>query len=178
MIFTPTPLAGAVLIDVERGEDERGFFARSFAVEEFEAHGLDARVAHCNISFNRTRGVLRGMHWQADPHGEAKLVRCTAGAVHDVIVDIRPGSPTRWHWTGVELSAQNRRALYIPVGFAHGFQVLDDNSELFYQMSVPFHAPSSRGLRFDDPRLAITWPLAHPVVNERDRTWPLLQDPT
>ncbi len=178
MIFTPTPLAGAVMIDVERIDDERGFFARSFAVDEFEAQGLDARVAQCNSSFNRKRGILRGMHWQADPHGEAKLVRCVAGAIYDVIVDIRQDSATRWQWTGVELSAQNRRALYIPIGFAHGFQVLDDNTEVFYQMSVPFHGPSGRGLRFDDPRVGIAWPLANPIMNERDRVFPLLEDAT
>ncbi len=174
MIFTATPLAGAMVIDVERVEDERGFFARSFATEEFAAHGLDARVAQCNVSFNRRRGILRGMHWQAEPHGETKLVRCTAGAIFDVIVDIRPESPTRWQWTGVELTAQNRRALYIPVGFAHGFQVLEDDTEVFYQMSVPFHGPSGRGLRYNDPRIGIVWPLEHPIMNERDLGYPLL----
>lgn len=175
MIFTAAPLAGAFVLDVERHEDARGFFARTFAAEEFEAHGLDPRVVHCNVSFNRRRGILRGMHWQAEPHGEAKLVRVTSGAIWDVIVDVRAGSPTRWQWFGVELSAATRRALYVPVGFAHGYQVLADDTEVFYQMSVPFHAPSSRGLRFDDPRLAISWPLPDPEVNDRDRAWPLLE---
>ncbi len=174
MIVTPTPLAGAAVIDLERIEDERGFFARSFAVEEFIAQGLDPRVAQCNVSFNRRRGILRGMHYQADPHGEAKLVRCTAGAIYDVIVDIRPDSSTQWQWTAVELTAANHRALFIPVGFAHGFQVLSDDTEVFYQMSVPYHGPSGRGLRFDDPRVGIAWPIADPIVTERDRSYPLL----
>ena len=174
MIFTATPLAGAMVIDVERVEDERGFFARSFATEEFEAHGLDARVSQCNVSFNNRRGILRGMHWQADPHGETKLVRCTSGAIFDVIVDLRAGSRTQWQWTGVELTARNRRALYVPVGFAHGFQVLEDDTEVFYQMSAPFHGPSGRGMRYDDPRIGISWPLENPIMNERDRQYPLL----
>ncbi len=176
MIITPTPLAGAMIVDVARVEDDRGFFARSFAADEFEAHGLDARVSQCNVSFNNRRGILRGMHWQADPHGETKLVRCTAGAIYDVIIDIREGSPTRWQWTAVELTAGNRRALYVPVGFAHGFQVLEDDTEVLYHMSVPFHGPSGRGLRYDDPHIGITWPLANPVMNERDRSYSLLGD--
>ncbi|MBI3789547.1 MAG: dTDP-4-dehydrorhamnose 3,5-epimerase family protein [Gemmatimonadetes bacterium] len=174
MIFTPAPLAGAFVLDVERQGDDRGFFARSFATVEFEAHGLDPRVAQCNISYNNRRGILRGMHWQAEPHGEAKLVRCTAGAIFDVIVDIREGSPTRYQWFGVELHAATRRALYVPVGFAHGFQVLADETEVFYQMSVPFHGPAGRGLNPHDPRLAISWPLRDAIMNERDRSYPFL----
>lgn len=174
MKFTATPLAGAFIVEPERIADERGHFARTFSTAEFADLGLDARVAQCSVSFNRKAGTLRGMHYQADPHGEAKLVRCTAGAVVDVIVDIRPGSPTQWQWTSAELSAADGRALFIPVGFAHGFQTLVDDTELCYQISVPYHAASGRGLRHDDPRLGIRWPLPQAIVNERDRAWPLL----
>ena len=174
MKLTPTPLAGAFVVDIDVHEDERGFFARTFDPGEFAALGLDTRVAQCSISFNRRAGTLRGMHWQAEPHGEVKLVRCTAGAIHDVIVDLRPSSPTRFAWCAVELSARNHRALYIPVGFAHGLQALADDTEVSYQISTPFHGPAARGLRFDDPRLGIAWPLATPIVNARDRAWPLL----
>lgn len=174
MIFTATPLSGAYIVEQERIADERGHFARTFSIAEFAELGLDARVAQCSVSFNRTAGTLRGMHYQADPHREAKLVRCTAGAVFDVIVDIRPGSPTQWQWTSAELSAANGCALFIPVGFAHGFQTLVDDTELSYQISVSYHAESGRGLRHDDPRLGLRWPLPHAIVNDRDRTWPLL----
>lgn len=171
MRFTPTPLAGAQLVAMEFAEDERGGFARSFCAREFERHGLDPVVAQCNVSWNRRRGTLRGLHYQAPPHAEAKLVRCTRGAIWDVIVDVRPDSPTFRRWYAVELSALNRLALYVPAGFAHGFQTLADDSEVFYQMSA-FHAPGhARGLRWDDPLLAIAWPLPDPIVSERDRSF-------
>jgi dTDP-4-dehydrorhamnose 3,5-epimerase len=172
--FSPTPLAGAWIVDPMPIEDERGFFARSFCQEEFRAHGLDPAVAQCNVSFNRRRGTLRGLHFQAPPHEEAKLVRCTRGTIWDVIVDIRADSPTRHRWFALELNEENRRALYVPRGFAHGFQTLADDSEVLYQMSEFYHPESARGLRWDDPVLAIKWPIAHPVISERDRSYSLL----
>ncbi|HTS87425.1 MAG TPA: dTDP-4-dehydrorhamnose 3,5-epimerase [Gemmatimonadales bacterium] len=172
MIFEPTPLAGAVTVELERHEDERGFFARSFCRREFEAQGLDPCVAQCNVSFNRRRGTLRGLHWQAAPHGEAKLVRVTRGELYDVIVDLRPDSPTLGRWFGVELTADNHRALYIPLGFAHGFQTLVDEVEVFYQMST-FYAPEAqRGARWDDPAFGIHWPILPPFLSQRDATYP------
>lgn len=171
MKFIATALAGAFVVEMQAVEDERGGFARSFCVREFEAQGLNPVVAQCNVSWNRRRGTLRGLHWQAAPQAEAKLVRCTRGAIWDVIVDVREGSPTHHRWHAVELSAANRRALYVPEGFAHGFQTLADDSEVFYQMST-FHAPEcARGLRWDDPALAIAWPLAEPIVSARDRAF-------
>jgi dTDP-4-dehydrorhamnose 3,5-epimerase len=174
VIFTAMPLAGAFVVDPERIEDERGFFARTWCAREFEKHGLDPRLAQCNVSFNRRRGTLRGMHYQAEPHAEAKLVRCTRGAIHDVIVDLRPGSTTCRRWVAVELTAENRRMLYIPEGFAHGFQTLEDETEVFYQMSVPFHPAAARGVRHDDPALGIAWPLDVGVISQKDRGYPLL----
>jgi dTDP-4-dehydrorhamnose 3,5-epimerase len=174
MKFVATPLAGAFLIELQPIEDDRGFFARSFCQEEFRAHGLEPAVAQCNVSFNRRRGTLRGLHYQADPHAEAKLVRCTRGAVWDAIVDLRPGSPTARRWYAAELTADNRRALYVPRGFAHGFQALADDSEMLYQMSEFFHADLARGVRWDDPTLAIPWPIGSPIVSERDSALPLL----
>jgi len=169
--FTPTPLAGAYLVDLDRLEDDRGFFARSFCGEEFAKLGLDPAVAQCSVSFNRKRGTLRGLHYQAAPHEEAKLVRCTRGAIWDVIVDIRPASATHKQWYAIELSAENRRALYVPGGFAHGFQTLADESEVLYMMNVPHHPASSRGLAWNDPAFGIAWPIADPVMSERDRTF-------
>jgi dTDP-4-dehydrorhamnose 3,5-epimerase len=172
MIFTETPLAGAFLIDLEPVADERGFFARSFCRREFTAHGLNPNLAQCNISLNRRRGTLRGMHWQAAPHQEAKLVRCTRGAIHDVIIDLRPGSPTVAQHISARLTAADRRMLYVPEGFAHGFLTLEDDTEVFYQMSE-FYAPeSARGLRYDDPAFAIRWPIEILVVSDRDRSYP------
>ena len=172
MIFGSTPLPGAAVVDLERREDERGFFARSFCQREFEALGLDTTVAQCNVSFNRRRGTLRGMHWQAAPHGEAKLVRVTRGALWDVIVDLRPESATYCRWFGVELSAENHRALYIPRGFAHGFQTLVDDVEVFYQMSTSYVPDAQRGVRWDDPAFGIEWPILPPFLSERDATYP------
>jgi dTDP-4-dehydrorhamnose 3,5-epimerase len=170
--FVPTPLPGAVVLDLERREDERGFFARSFCQQEFAAHGLDVSVAQCNVSFNRRRGTLRGMHWQVEPHGEAKLVRVTRGTLYDVIVDLRPGQATYCRWFGVELTADNHRALYIPVGFAHGFQTLTDDVEVFYQMSTYYVAEAQRGVRWDDPAFGIEWPVRPPFLSDRDATYP------
>jgi len=172
--FSPTPLGGVFVVELERLEDERGFFARSFCQEEFRAHGLRSDIAQCNVSWNRRRGTLRGLHYQDKPHEEAKLVRCTRGAMWDVAIDLRDGSPTRHRWHAVELTADNHKALYIPEGLAHGFQTLADGTEVLYLMSTPYHAGSSRGLRWNDPRLAIAWPLPDPIVSERDRAFPVL----
>jgi dTDP-4-dehydrorhamnose 3,5-epimerase len=171
VIFRPTRLAGAFEIDLERREDERGFFARSFCRREFEDQALEPCVAQCSVSFNRRRGTLRGMHWQADPYGEAKLVRVTRGAVWDVIVDLRSASPTRGEWFGVELSANDRRAIYVPRGVAHGFQTLVDDVEVFYQMSTEYVPDAQRGVRWDDPAFGIVWPIPSPIVNDRDATY-------
>lgn len=171
MRFTETPLAGAYLIDLERREDERGFFARSWCADEFKQHGLNPRLVQCNLSFNKKRGTLRGMHYQAEPYPEAKLVRCTMGAIYDVIIDLRPASPTFKQWFGVELTAENRRALYIPIGCAHGFQTLVDHSEVFYQMSEFFHPECARGVRWNDPCFGIIWPIDPPILSQRDQSY-------
>jgi dTDP-4-dehydrorhamnose 3,5-epimerase len=172
LIFTETKLQGAFVIEPEKHEDDRGFFARTFCRREFDARGLDSRVAQCSVSFNKRKGTLRGMHSQVAPFGETKLVRCTAGAIFDVIIDLRPSSPTYKRYEGVELSARNGNMLYIPEGFAHGFQTLEDNSEVFYQMSQ-FYAPEhARGVRWDDPAFGIKWPPAERTILERDRTYP------
>jgi dTDP-4-dehydrorhamnose 3,5-epimerase len=172
--FVPTALPGAFVIEVEPHGDERGLFARTFCAREFAEHGLAADFVQCSTSYNRRAGTIRGMHWQAPPHAEAKLVRCTAGAIFDVIVDLRPGSPARGRWQAVELSAGTRRMLYVPEGFAHGFQALRDGSEVAYQMSAAHEPAAARGFRFDDPRLGIPWPLPASVVSKRDRELPLL----
>jgi len=169
MIFTETPIKDAWLVEVKRLEDERGFFARSFCRQEFQEHGLDPRLAQSNVSFNAKRGTLRGLHYQAAPHEEAKLVRCTQGAIWDVIVDLRRESPSFKRWHGVELTAENRRALYVPGGCAHGFQTLSDDAEILYLMSEFYHPESARGLPWDDPAFGIRWPLADPILSARDR---------
>ena len=173
MIFIETKLTGAYIIEPERIEDERGFFARTWCRHEFAERGLSVELAQCNVSYNPRVGTLRGMHYQAAPDAEVKLVRCTMGAIYDVIVDMRPDSPTFRQWIAAELTAENRRMLYIPHGFAHGFQTLVDGSEVFYQISA-FYAPASaRGVRWDDPALAIDWPPAERrVISERDRSYP------
>lgn len=173
MIFTETKLKGAYIIDIEPLEDERGFFARSWCQKEFADRGLNAALAQCNISYNKKRGTLRGMHYQDAPYQEAKLIRCTRGAIHDVIVDLREDSPTCRQWAGVELSAGNRRMLYVPEGFAHGFQSLEDDSEVFYQMSEFYFPGYARGIRWDDPALGISWPLQDPIMSAKDRSYPL-----
>ncbi len=175
MIFIELPLKGAFLIELECLGDARGLFARTFCSNEFAARGLNSAVSQCNVSYNRQRGTLRGLHFQAPPYEESKLVRCTAGAAFDVTVDIRPGSPTFKQWLSVELSAENRRMLYVPEGFAHGFQTLADDTELFYQMSTPYVPEASRGIRWDDPELAIPWPLhAERIISPRDLSLPTL----
>jgi dTDP-4-dehydrorhamnose 3,5-epimerase len=172
MIFAAAQLDGAWLIDVEPRPDERGFFARSWCRQELAAHGLEAEIAQESLSFNRHRGTVRGLHFQRPPHEETKIVRCTRGAIFDVIVDLRPGSPTYLRWQGVELNAENRRALYIPKGLAHGFQSLTDEAEIAYQISA-FYAPDAAGgYRHDDPAFAIAWPLPVTVISDRDLGWP------
>ena len=172
MIFTETKLAGAFVIELERHTDERGFFARTFCQQEFEAHGLKAEVAQCNVSFNKRKGTLRGMHYQAAPFAEAKLVRCTAGSVYDVIIDLRPASSTFKRHFAVELSAENRRMLYIPESFAHGFQTLEDDTEVFYQMAQRYSAEHARGVRWNDPAFGIEWPKGERIIIERDQNYP------
>jgi dTDP-4-dehydrorhamnose 3,5-epimerase len=174
MRFLETPLNGAWVIDLDLLGDERGWFARTFDAGEFAARGLNPDVVQCNASFNARRGTLRGMHYQAEPHGESKLVRCVRGAIFDVAVDLREGSPTLRRWHGVELSAENRLAFYIPPGLAHGFQTLCDDAEVLYQMGSPYVPEAARGVRFDDPAFAIRWPdTAEPrIVSERDRAFP------
>ena len=171
MIFTPTSLRDAYVIEMQPLEDERGFFGRSFCQREFEKHGLNPRVAQCNLSYNKKRGTLRGMHYQPKPYEEAKLVRCTCGAIYDVIIDLRPTSPTFMQWVAVELTASNRRMLYIPEGFAHGFQTLEDNTEVFYQMSEFYVPESARGVRWDDPAFSIQWPDTDQKISERDQNF-------
>jgi dTDP-4-dehydrorhamnose 3,5-epimerase len=170
--FRETELPGVWVIELERLEDERGFFARSFCRREFERHGLSPDVEQCNISFNRHRGTLRGLHYQAPPHDEDKLVRCTMGAVWDVAVDLRPGSPTFRSWVGQTLSAASRTMLYIPKGLAHGFITLTDDAEVFYQMSEAYHPESAGGFPWNDPAFAIDWPEAPRVISDRDRSRP------
>ena len=171
MIFRPLAIPGAFLIEPERVSDNRGFFARTWCRDEFSKHGIDVNLTQCNISFNHEAGTVRGMHYQKAPHGEVKLVRCTMGAIHDVIVDMRPDSPSFRKWCGVELTAENRLMLSIPEGVAHGFQTLCNQSEVFYQMSREFHPESSVGFRWNDPAIGIEWPNPVKVISDRDRDW-------
>ncbi|MDD4464081.1 MAG: dTDP-4-dehydrorhamnose 3,5-epimerase [Desulfobacterales bacterium] len=174
MKFTETQLKGAFIITPDLIEDERGFFARTFCRREFEEHGLNPNLVQCNISFNITKGTLRGMHYQIQPHAEVKLVRCTAGVIYDVIIDLLPESPTFRQWFSLELSAENHKMLYVPEGFAHGFQTLADNTELIYQHSA-FHSPGHEGgIRFDDPALNIVWPLPVSVISPKDQHYPFI----
>jgi dTDP-4-dehydrorhamnose 3,5-epimerase len=170
--FTETPVPGAFLIELEPVEDDRGFFARAFCQKEFEAHGLNPRVLQCNISFNRGKGTLRGLHYQAKPLEEARLVRCTRGSVYDVIADVRPASPAFMKWFGWELSCRDGRTLYVPEGVAHGFQTLEGETEVFYQMSESYAPSLARGVRWNDEAFRISWPLAPTVISERDRQFP------
>jgi dTDP-4-dehydrorhamnose 3,5-epimerase len=171
MIFNETKLLGAYIIELEKLEDERGYFARSWCQREFDAHGLDTRPVQCNISFNRKKGTLRGMHFQLPPFAETKLVRCTRGALFDVIIDLRPDSPSFLKWIGVELTARNGKMMYVPKGFAHGFQTLEDDTEVFYQMSE-FYAPEyARGVRWDDPLFGVSWPEELRVISKRDQAY-------
>lgn len=173
IIFKETKLKGAFVIEPERFDDERGFFARSFSDKEFAAQGIDPHFVECNISFNKRKNTLRGMHFQRAPYAQGKLVRCTAGAIYDVAVDLRPDSETFRRWVAVELTGQNRLMLYVPEGFAHGFQTLEDNTEVFYQVSTHYVPASCDGVRWNDPAFDIRWPAIEGViVNERDRTYP------
>jgi dTDP-4-dehydrorhamnose 3,5-epimerase len=177
MIFTASPLLGAYVVELERLTDERGFFARSYCADDFAARGLGPPLRQCSVSYNARKGTLRGLHYQGAPHEEHKLVRCTAGAIFDVIVDIRASSPTYRRWFAAELSSVNRRSMFIPPGFAHGFMSLTDDAEVYYMISVA-HAPqSSRGYRWSDPAFAIKWPLPPAVISARDAAYPLLDPP-
>ncbi|MBD0346664.1 MAG: dTDP-4-dehydrorhamnose 3,5-epimerase [Coleofasciculus sp. Co-bin14] len=175
MLFTETKLKGAFIIDLENREDNRGFFARTFCAKEFEDHGLKPTVAQCNASFNHKKGTLRGMHYQVPPAAETKLIRCTRGAIYDVIVDMRPESPTYLSHIGVELSEDNRRALYVPELFAHGYLALTDAAEVTYQVGEFYTPGYERGLRYDDPILGIEWPTEITVISEKDAAWALLE---
>jgi dTDP-4-dehydrorhamnose 3,5-epimerase len=173
MRFSDTKLPGVILIEPELREDARGFFARVFCREELRARGLVDHIEQSSLSFNHRRGTVRGMHLQIAPHAETKVVTCVEGCVFDVAVDVRPSSPTFAQWFGIELSSKNRRQLYLPAGIAHGFQTLDDRSTVLYQISRPFHPESARGLRWNDPKLAIAWPISEDViVSDKDRAWP------
>lgn len=174
MIFNETSIQGVYIIDLERLKDDRGFFARAFCAQEFEERGLKPAVAQCNMSFNYKQGTVRGLHFQIAPATETKLLRCTQGAIYDVIVDLRKDSPTYLSHVGVKLSAENRRALYVPEMFAHGYQTLTDNAEVTYQVSEFYTPGYERGLRYSDPKLAIDWPLPVSTVSHKDANWPLL----
>lgn len=172
MIFEETKIRGVVQVRLSRHADERGFFARSWCRKEFEEAGLDSRLVQCSISYNVRRGTLRGMHYQMAPFAEVKLVRCTHGAICDVILDLRAGSPTFKQWVAVTLSAENRDMVYIPEGCAHGFLTLADDTEVFYQMSESYHPEAARGVRWNDPAFGIEWPEPVEVISDRDRTLP------
>jgi dTDP-4-dehydrorhamnose 3,5-epimerase len=170
--FVPTALSGAVVVEPECLADERGFFARTWCAREFEAHGLKDVIAQCSISFNRRKGTLRGLHYQTPPREEAKLVRCTMGAIYDVVVDLRPSSPTYLKHAAIELTQDNRKMLYVPEGCAHGFQTLVDGTEVAYQMSEYYSPDCSTGHRWNDPAFGIDWPLAVSVISQRDSSYP------
>jgi dTDP-4-dehydrorhamnose 3,5-epimerase len=176
MQFVRLPLPGAFRIELERREDDRGFFARTFCADEFRAQGLITEFVQHSISFNARRGTLRGLHYQADPHAETKLLRCTAGAVFDVMVDLRRSSPTFGCWHAETLTADNRLMLYIPAGCAHGFQAIDDCTELYYEIASAYVPDAARGVAFDDPTLAIPWPLPDPIISAADRERPRLAE--
>lgn len=172
MIFTKTNLEGAFIVEIQRLEDERGFFARSFCQREFQEHGLNPKLAQCNISYNKIKGTMRGMHFQADPYQEAKLVRCMQGAIHDVIIDLRLDSPTYKEHFAIDLIAEAHNALYVPEGFAHGFLTLAPETYVFYQMSE-FYAPGyARGFRWNDPAFNVNWPAEIEMISERDANYP------
>ena len=171
MQFTETQLPGVFLVEMERIEDSRGFFARSFCEEELAAHGLVSRFPQCNVSFNALRNTLRGMHYQVSPHEEDKLVRCTMGAIYDVVVDLRSGSPTYLQWLAVKLSAESRLSIFVPKGFAHGFKSLRDDTEVLYYMSMAHVPDAARGIRWNDPVIGIDWPLGEPILSERDASY-------
>ncbi len=172
MIFHETKLPGVFEVHLEPKGDERGFFARSWCQREFEDHGLNSRTVQCNVSFNEKKGTLRGMHYQAEPHQEAKLIRCTQGAIYDAVVDLRPSSSTFKKWIGLVLDSENRHMIYVPEGFGHGFLTLRDKTEVFYQMSEFYYPELSRGVRWNDPAFQIEWPAQPDVISDRDRTYP------
>jgi len=178
MKFTPTSIAGAYLVQLERIEDVRGFFARSWCREEFKSQKISSDLVQCNISYNTKKGTLRGMHFQTDPKAEDKLVRCTLGSIYDVILDLRPESPTHLKWEGFELTSQNRDMLYIPKGLAHGFQTLEDETEVFYQMSEFFAPECASGVLWNDPAFNIQWPLTSPIVSDKDQSYPSYKEAT
>lgn len=175
MKFIPTILPGAYVIELEPIIDHRGFFARGFCQREFEQNGLRDHFVQCNVSWNKEKGTLRGMHYQLPPHAEVKVVRCTRGAIYDVIVDLRSDSPTYCKWIGVELTADNYRMLYIPEGFAHGYQTIEPNSEVFYLVSQFYSSASERGVRWNDKAFNISWPLANPILSIKDQSYPDFQ---
>jgi len=173
MIFTKTLLKDVFIIEIEKREDERGFFARTWCKKEFEAHGLNSRLVQSNIAFSKRAGTLRGMHYQVAPHEESKLVRCIRGSIYDVIIDLRLVSPTYKQWFAVELTADNHKMLYVPEGFAHGYQNLTDNTQVFYQVSEVYSSESERGVRWDDPVFSIKWPETDiRIISEKDKSWP------
>ncbi len=173
MIFQETHLKGAYIIELKKLEDDRGFFARAWCQKEFEEHGLTARLVQCNLSFNPKKGTLRGMHYQVAPYEETKLIRCTKGAIFDAIIDLRPASPTYKSWFGAELTEENRKMLFVPEGFAHGYLTLVDHSEVFYQVSEFYQPGAESGLRWNDPAINIQWPLRGPmIISSKDRSWP------
>ena len=172
MIFHETGLKGAFVIEIEKLKDHRGFFARGWCQKEFEAHNLISIIRQANVSHNKTKGTLRGMHYQISPYEETKLVRCTNGAIYDVIIDLRPGSPTHAQWIGIELTAGNYKMLYVPESFAHGFITLEDNTEVTYQVSQFYTPGSERGIRWDDPGFSIHWPIEARVISDKDKSWP------
>lgn len=171
MRFIETKLKGAYLVELEPAKDERGFFARSWCKKEFEQYGLSSNLVQCNISFNKKKGTIRGMHYQIEPYNETKLVRCTMGSVYDVIIDLRMNSSTYKEWIAVELNAINKKMIYIPFGFAHGFQTLEDNTEVFYQMSEFYQPDYARGIRWDDPAFNIKWPIRHSIISYKDSSY-------
>lgn len=172
MIFKETRLKGAFVISIEKHQDPRGFFARAWCGRELEDHGLRSNFVQANISQNNKKGTLRGMHYQIAPHEEVKLVRCTRGAIYDAIIDLRPSSPTYKQWVGVELTAESRDMFYVPEGFGHGFQVLQDDSEVFYEVTQFYHPDAERGVRYDDSSFGITWPVDVTEISDKDKSWP------
>ena len=178
MIFTETKLKGAFIIEPEKLEDERGFFARTWDKKEFEERGLNPKLVQCDISFNKKKGTLRGMHYQIAPYEEAKIVRCTKGSIFDVIIDLRPKSKTFKEWIGVELSSSKHKMIYVPEGFAHGFETLEDNTEVFYQMSEVYVPEYAKGVRWDDPLFKINWLLNTPIISKKDLSYEFFEKVT
>ena len=172
MIFNETKLKDAFIIDLEKHQDDRGFFARAYCEKEFRDHGIESAVVQANVSYNKYKHTMRGMHYQTEPYGEAKLVRCTKGAIYDVIIDVRKKSPTYKEWIGVELSEDNYRMLYVPEGFAHGFITLHDETEITYQVSEFYTPGAEKGIRWDDPEFDIDWPAEPAVISGKDENWP------